>query len=705
MLRNRSGQARFALTCAVLSAAFTTMAAPALAGHLFRVDIKSDNVNSAGITPNGGAASSGYGFPPEGGTLGANTDSTIGAQSTPAFEAWLIDGGQVIDAGTGEVTSDPRLNRYDYTGVTNPNLHAYIQANAGELINSASQFGMVPGATASTPYYFNEVYRDYAIVSPPRLDPNATPTMTLNVNDSVGSTLLPNTAYNVTVFSYVKPYDSTGNNETTVNNGVYGNNTLHVTDATAGGLGSNTDQYQFVRPAVYPNPTNLPNSNPDTPLGNVLDNYTWASTITVFTDANSQLMLNLTTSREQSIGTDPQRFQLDYPTLSGFEVNNDVVRYVGPSGGNYSTAANWAPGPNNAAAAAPNAMSAIANFFTNGNNTVSLDTNVTIGNLNFNSAAGTGTTITNAGTNTITLDSYKGPNASAAISSRAGTHLVNAAVILKDRMSASVNSGSSVIFTGDLTTATTLVTERTGNTQIQANLVLRMDKIGGGVLGFRSISGVPQVRVFGGTLQTSGGVSKVNALSVSAGARLDLTGGAWAIDYTAGNSPAATIDALITSGRAGNFTGTGITSSKAAADARYTIGSAEASALGVTSVPGFASVPVDADTFLFRLTLLGDATLNGIVDFQDLVILAQNYNLTGRTFIQGDTNYSGSVDFQDLVALAQNYNLSAVGDSLVAVGDSSDFAGDWALAQSLVPEPTSLCALGALAVAGVRRKR
>jgi hypothetical protein len=58
--------------------------------------------------------------------------------------------------------------------------------------------------------------------------------------------------------------------------------------------------------------------------------------------------------------------------------------------------------------------------------------------------------------------------------------------------------------------------------------------------------------------------------------------------------------------------------------------------------------------------LAGDATRDRTVNFADLVILAQNYNLTGKTFSQGNFDYSsdGLIGFQDLVILAQRYNVS-----------------------------------------------
>jgi hypothetical protein len=54
--------------------------------------------------------------------------------------------------------------------------------------------------------------------------------------------------------------------------------------------------------------------------------------------------------------------------------------------------------------------------------------------------------------------------------------------------------------------------------------------------------------------------------------------------------------------------------------------------------------------------LAADANHDRRVDFDDLVALAQNYNTSGKTFVDGDFNYNGSVDFEDLVILAQRYN-------------------------------------------------
>ena len=87
-------------------------------------------------------------------------------------------------------------------------------------------------------------------------------------------------------------------------------------------------------------------------------------------------------------------------------------------------------------------------------------------------------------------------------------------------------------------------------------------------------------------------------------------------------------------------------------------------AAGVTDATG---APLDGDgngiggdnyTYNFYF-LAGDANHDRAVDFNDLVVLAQNYNTTGgKTWDQGDFTGDGNVDFNDLVLLAQRYNTS-----------------------------------------------
>jgi hypothetical protein len=87
---------------------------------------------------------------------------------------------------------------------------------------------------------------------------------------------------------------------------------------------------------------------------------------------------------------------------------------------------------------------------------------------------------------------------------------------------------------------------------------------------------------------------------------------------------------------------------------------------------------------------------------------AQNYNSTGGTRIWsgGDFNNDGVVDFNDLAKLAQNYNTALPGGSIA--GAPVGFTADLARAFASVPEPSSvvlpMVVVGGLAL-GRRRGR
>jgi hypothetical protein len=75
------------------------------------------------------------------------------------------------------------------------------------------------------------------------------------------------------------------------------------------------------------------------------------------------------------------------------------------------------------------------------------------------------------------------------------------------------------------------------------------------------------------------------------------------------------------------------------------------------SVTDKAGNQLSADIVYEFFVLPGDANHDRTVDFKDLVVLAQNYGTTGKTFGQGNFDYdpSGNVNFSDLVILAQKY--------------------------------------------------
>ncbi len=65
---------------------------------------------------------------------------------------------------------------------------------------------------------------------------------------------------------------------------------------------------------------------------------------------------------------------------------------------------------------------------------------------------------------------------------------------------------------------------------------------------------------------------------------------------------------------------------------------------------------------LANSTILGDANLDGVVDFADLTAIGQNYSQAGA-WPQGDFNGDGVVDFADLTVVAQNYGSALPADT------------------------------------------
>jgi hypothetical protein len=104
----------------------------------------------------------------------------------------------------------------------------------------------------------------------------------------------------------------------------------------------------------------------------------------------------------------------------------------------------------------------------------------------------------------------------------------------------------------------------------------------------------------------------------------------------------------------------------------------------VTDAAGNSIAPTTGFDFF---VLAGDANFDRSVDFNDLVKLAQNYNVSGGlTWADGDFTADGNVDFNDLVILAQRYNtmlappppppLTALTISLAAPEVASSFPDD-----------------------------
>jgi len=81
------------------------------------------------------------------------------------------------------------------------------------------------------------------------------------------------------------------------------------------------------------------------------------------------------------------------------------------------------------------------------------------------------------------------------------------------------------------------------------------------------------------------------------------------------------------------------------------------------------------EAFLIKLPHPADATLDGVVNVDDLGVLASNYGLNGAPWIRGDFTGDGVVNVDDLGVLASNYGWADAGS------------------QSNIPEPATLALL------------
>lgn len=219
-------------------------------------------------------------------------------------------------------------------------------------------------------------------------------------------------------------------------------------------------------------------------------------------------------------------------------------------------------------------------------------------------------------------------------------------------------NGGALTFDGGKTSATTLLTDNGGSHFITApvalnsNLRVTVANLGDVLTLSGPITGRKNLSIFGnGTLRFAAGVATptFSAVSVNTGSTLDITTNAVVISYGL-QDPISTIAGELATGYSnGTWTGTGITSSAAA-------GNNSVLAVGYADGNTDANTPAGQNQILIKYTLAGDANLDGLVNFQDLVTVVQNFNKPGTDWAQGNFTYGASTNFADLVAVVQNFN-------------------------------------------------
>jgi autotransporter-associated beta strand protein len=203
-----------------------------------------------------------------------------------------------------------------------------------------------------------------------------------------------------------------------------------------------------------------------------------------------------------------------------------------------------------------------------------------------------------------------------------------------------------------------------------------------------------------------------NPTTGAGGASLDLSDGGLIFDHDGGAAALAYVRDRVRSAFAGGtWTGSGITSSTAASDGRRGVGFAEAR--DVVSLVGgvgrFMGAAVDDTAIVVRATVLGDATLDGVVNFDDLLALAKHYNASGDAAVwsAGDFTYDAAVNFDDLLVLAKNYNATLPAADLAVAGAPAAFPALMAAAfEAAVPVPSGgVLAMAAACTAMTSRRR
>ena len=210
----------------------------------------------------------------------------------------------------------------------------------------------------------------------------------------------------------------------------------------------------------------------------------------------------------------------------------------GSADSSWNNPANWT---NNIV---PNGIDAVANFLDAvlAPSIVTVNSDVTVGTINFNSADG----YTIGGPAEITFNSFSG---NARINVQSGNHTVSAPVSMDTNMETVVGSGNVLSFAGEVAGSGDLIKNGLGTLALDAdNTHLGETRIRGGILHVTSNNSLGHMssglRIDGGTLRTSGSFSGTREVVIGAGgATLDTTG---TTSLTLGFTTRAVVDGDIT---------------------------------------------------------------------------------------------------------------------------------------------------------------
>jgi hypothetical protein len=341
-----------------------------------------------------------------------------------------------------------------------------------------------------------------------------------------------------------------------------------------------------------------------------------------------------------------------------------VTAWANAAGGNWSIGSNWSTG------AAPNGVGAEALLGPVGAQpvTVTLDVGVTLSALTIDSAYGYSLNSLSGG-DILTLYASSVPSTISVVS---GSHTINAPLSLAGDTSLhaaiQVAGGSMLTATSLEVTGMDIVKSGAGTFQMNADAQL---------------VGTLHVKEGAVRLLAGPGVSNMGGISIDPGAELDLLNNSLRV---AGGNLAAMNMLVIRGYEGGNWTGDGITSSVAAAEAGRALG-----------------IRQDGSDVEVAFTWAGDATVDGAVTIADLGVLAANWQQNDRYWFHGDFNFDGSVTIADLGILASNWQKGTGGAATMSIEEAMAmfdvFHG------VVIPEPAHLWLLSLIGVTALRRRR
>jgi hypothetical protein len=269
-----------------------------------------------------------------------------------------------------------------------------------------------------------------------------------------------------------------------------------------------------------------------------------------------------------------------------------------------------------------------------------------------------------SGNGTVTLDGsgtafFQGNN------TYFGSTIIGNSNALYMQTASSLPSGHTIINNGAFVIAAT---------STSANPVILGNLSGEG----RLIIGKPNLIAYA-KLANNTNTSTLASLTINAGSALDITNNALQINFSApANDPFTTTKSeLAAAYNNGLWTGTSSSGGVITSSTAQTQGGP---ARDVGVIDGNVDTGAAKNQIIIKYTLQGDANLNGLVNFNDLVAVVQNFNKPATDWAHGNFLYGPSTNFQDLVAIVQNFN-----KILTPAGSSSQKLGGTPLPLAAVP--------------------